>query len=170
MFQHVALRDAAFENHPELVRELSGQPGVPPLLHFWSRAELLCRRQGLHPLRGPAGEVLDPEAAEDAAMDLQDAVSIQSRQGDGFTAHVVRMPDPVESPEAHLVAVVHRDNEAHDHARPSASTRYFTLERAPAAGGPPLLCEWLVDGTHANYGEGPEPDVAAFAEVVFDRL
>lgn len=44
MFQHVALREAAFENHPELVSELAGECSPPPLLHFRSRAEIRCIR------------------------------------------------------------------------------------------------------------------------------
>src|SRR5262245_17951847 len=46
-FQHVALREAAFENHPELIRELAGDPSPLPLFHFRSKAKLRCLEAGL---------------------------------------------------------------------------------------------------------------------------
>lgn len=163
MFQHVALREAAFENHPELTRDLADGPGVLPLLHFRSRARLLCERAGL-----PCADEMD-DAAMEAEDALFDAVAIHRRRRGGHTAHVVAMPAPESSPEAHLVAIVHRDDEPRDHMRESPSTRYFTLETAHP-GDRPLLCEWRRDGTHVNYGEGPEPEIGAFVDAVFGRV
>jgi hypothetical protein len=81
----------------------------------------------------------------------------------------VSMPIPESSPEAHFVAIVHKDDEPHDYMRESPSTRYFTLERTDVSDRP-LLCEWRRDGSHGNYGDGPAPDLEAFADAVFERV
>lgn len=65
LFQHVALREAAFENHPELIRELAEPPSRLPLLHFWSRASLQCERVG------PFAD--DPSGENDAALTFHNA-------------------------------------------------------------------------------------------------
>ena len=167
VFQHIVLPDAVFENHPELIRDLS-TGSTAPLLHFWSKARTHCERNGL----------LEPEdvddsdaslAAEAAEDELIDATAIHPRRRLGHTVYVVTMPLPEASPEAYLSGVVHRDDEPHEYMATAPSSRYFTLELA-APGERPLLCEWSRDGRHSNYGEGPEPEVDAFAEAVFERL
>ncbi len=163
-FQHVTLRDAAFENHPELVRELAGPRSVLPLLHFRSKAELHCERMGWKELGGP-----EDDAAYEAQAALFEAVRIHRYQGDGFTVHVVAMPTPQFNTEAYFVAIVHRDGERSEYMRPSPSTRYFTLEKTRIADRP-LLCEWHADGTRANHGEGPEADIDLFVEAVLGHL
>ncbi len=166
LFQHVALREAAFENHPELIRELAEPPSHLPLLHFWSRASLQCERAG------PFAD--DPSGEDDAALTAErewlDAVRIHPYARDGYTAHIVTLPAPEASPEAYFVAIVHKDDEPHEYRRESPSTRYFTLEQADLPAARPLLCEWLRDGSRENYGEGPVPTREAFAAAVFERV
>lgn len=160
MFQHVALREAAFENHPELMRDLA-DGSADRLGHFWSRARVRCIQAGM----------LDPadDAADQAEVELRDAVAVHTRRRDGHTVHVVRMPPPRVSPEAYLVAIVFRDGEPHEYGQPSPGTRYLTLELTVGLDRP-MLCEWTRDGTHANYGLGPLPDVESFVGEVFARL
>ena len=82
--------------------------------------------------------------------------------------HVVTMPTPESPPEAHFVAIVHKNDEPKLYGRVSPSTRYFTLE---ASFSPlPVLCEWRPDGSRLNYGSGPIPETGAFVQAVFERL
>ena len=154
-FQHVALREAVFINHPELIKELTEPPPDPPLIHFWSTACLRCEEAGLF-------------ADEAALSEWIDAVQIRSYAKDGFTIYIVKMPRPQFSLEAFFVSIVHKDGEPHQYGLKSPATRYFTLEKADVAG--PLLCEWLENGSRTNYGEGTVPTQDAFADAVFDLL
>jgi hypothetical protein len=162
-FQHRALRDAAFENHPELIRELAEPSRYCLLSHSRTRARIWCEDAGL-----VSDDELDDDAALEAEEKLFESVAIHPRKRDGFTAYVVTMPPPEFCPEAHLVAIVHKDAEPHVYPKPSPSTRYFTLEKADGSVRP-LLCEWGRDGSRKNYGPGPVPEVDAFAAEVLNR-
>ncbi|MFO0806919.1 MAG: hypothetical protein U0791_27770 [Gemmataceae bacterium] len=164
VFQHVELRNAAFENHPELIRDLGGARSSWPLLHMWSKARVRCEDLGLLPEGSD-----DIEGALEEDGKLFDAVSIRVLKRGGYTAYVVTMPPPEHCPESHLVAIVHKDDEPHEYMEESPSTRYFTLEKADISDRP-LLCEWRRDGSRENYGEGPAPDSDDFANAVFDRV
>ncbi|CAN5145128.1 hypothetical protein BH11PLA2_BH11PLA2_45250 [soil metagenome] len=153
MFQHVALWEAAFENNPELIRELASEGSPLTLLHFRSKAEIQCIDAGLLDI-----DYMDDDEAMDAEYELFRAVAIHHRKRAGYTAHVVAMPPPEFSPEAHFVAIVHKDDEPHEYMQESHSTRYFTLEKTDIS-DQPLLCEWLRDGTRENYGERTCPRV-----------
>jgi hypothetical protein len=161
MFQHVALREAAFENHPELIRELAGSPSRLPLLHFQSKARLLCRQFELN------DSLLEDD---DAAMTLFSAVKIHPHTQDGYTAYIVSMPEPESSLEAYFVAILHKDDEPHEYMARSLSTRYFTLEKADPPSDRPLFCEWFENDSRNNYGDGPVPTLAAFTTAVFERV
>lgn len=164
MFQHVALSEAAFENHPELIRELGGERSPLPLLHFWSKAQQRCVDAGLLDI-----EHMDDDEAMEAETELFRAVAVHPRKRAGYTAYVVGMPPPVSRTEAYFVAIVHKDDEPHEYMRESPSTRYFTLEKADISDRP-LLCELRRDGSRENYGGGPAPELEAFATAVFDRV
>ncbi len=75
-------------------------------------------------------------------------------------SYIVEMPPPVRDVECHFVALVFRTD---------GTLHYLTLERS---GSPTstALCTWNVHGDHYNYGEGPPPDVAAFANEVGRRV
>lgn len=153
-FQHIALREAAFINHPELIKELTEPLSNQPLIHFWSMACLRCEEAGLF-------------ADEAALSEWIDAIQIRSYVKDGFTIYFVTMPEPQFSLETYFVAIVYKD-EPHKYGRESPSTRYFTLEKADYPAARPLLCEWFSDGSRKNHGEGPVPTQEAFADAVFD--
>lgn len=163
MFQYVVLREAAFQNHPELIRELEGKRSMLPLLHFQSKAHLRCIEAGL----------IDPYQQEtDAGMEAEsklfEAVAVHPHKRNGYTAHVVSMPQPESPLEAHFVAIVHKDDEPKRYRQASPSTRYFTLEKSLTA--LPLLCEHRPDGSRTNYGERPSPDMGDFVGAVFERV
>lgn len=158
-FQHVALRQAAFINHPELIKELVEPSSDRPLIHFWSMACLRCEEAGLF--------------ADEAAMSdyWMEAVQIHQYTKNGFAVFVITMPKPEFSLEAFFVSIVHKDGEPHQYGSRSAGNRYFTLEKTDVAG--PLLCEWLDErGSRRNYGErgSSVPTEEAFADAVFDLL
>ena len=93
----------------------------------------------------------------------------QPRQCDGFTLHVITMPEPKFSTEAHFIGIVYRDTEPREHQSVSPSTRYFTLEKAELS-QLPKLCEWRRDESRVNYGDGPRPDTSTFADAVLARV
>ena len=161
-FQHVVLREAAFENHPELLREFERKESPLPLLYFRSKAYVRLAENGL----------VDPceesEADGDAEAELFKPVAVHPHKRNGYTTHVVTMPTPESPPEAHFVAIVHKDDEPKEHGCAAPSTRYFTLESSNTR--LPVLCEWREDGSHLNYGEGPAPEMAAFVEAVFKHV
>jgi WD40 repeat protein len=163
VFQHIALRDAVFQNHPELMRHLAQPNEFMPLLHFRSKASMICDQQGWRDLDP------DSDGGEDVEETLLGQIETHRFNQRGFTLFVVTMPPPEFAGESYMVAIVHRDSEPHEYMKSSPSTRYFTLEktrRSPT----PLLCEWYADGTRKNYGEGPHQSVEEFADAVFARL
>jgi hypothetical protein len=160
-FEHIALRDAAFYNDPELMSQLLNPPKFMPLLHFCSKARLICEHRGWLDL--------ETEEDEDEAVSFLDEIEIHSVRRKEFTVYVITMPEPRFSGEAHMVAIVHRDSERHDYGRPSPSTRYFTLEKT-FAGTTPLLCEWFPDATRKNFSTGPHATVDEFNDAVFGEL
>lgn len=165
-FQHLTLRDAVFQNHPELLRELelAEPPSSWPLLHFWSRAELQCEQAGFADDSGDDGSALTAES------EWLDAVNIHPYARDGYTAHIVTMPTPESSTEAYFVAMVFKDDERHEYGSESPSSRYFTLEKAYPPAAHPLICEWLRDGSRRNHGEGCVPMRNEFCNSVFDLV
>jgi hypothetical protein len=167
-FEHHALRREVFEYHPELTAELAGTARRRPFWHAVADAETVCERHGWVG-HAPAGGV-DPYAGPYAAeQELLERVSVHPHRRAGHTVYVLALPEPAFAPEAHFIAIVHRDDEPHEYMTPSPSTRYFTLERTE--GSPqPLPCEWGAGGTHANFGTHLAPDMAAFADWVFARV
>jgi hypothetical protein len=163
-FQHYTLREAAFDNHPLLLRELAGEVAFRPLLHFVIKARLRCELAGVLELLPD-----DDGTARVAELELFTAVKIDSRGRTGYRIHVVHMPTPLAPTEAHFVAIVHKADEPHEPMQESPSTRYFTLEKS-AVGTRPLLCEWRRDGTHGNYGEGPDADPEAFVAAILELI
>lgn len=82
----------------------------------------------------------------------------------GLSAVVVKLPDPIEPPEAYFAAIV-KDQ--------AGNTRYFTLERSIPMDRSGSVSTMLggvnrPEGKfgHVNYGAGPVPDRQAFVEAV----
>lgn len=134
-----------------------------PLLHFRSKAHIRCIQAGLIDPRHQ-----ETDADMEAESELFKAVAVHPHKRNGYTAHVVSMPTPESPPEAHFVAIVHKDDEPKEYMQESPSTRYFTLEMSHTR--LPVLCECRRDGSRRNYGEGPAPDMGAFVAAVFERV
>lgn len=162
-FQYLALPEATFQNHPDLIRELGGTRSRLPLLHFWAKAHVRCLETGLIDPRRP-----ETDADRDRELELFERITVHPYQRDGYTAHVVTMPPPESMPEAYFTALVFKDDEPKEYMQASPSSRYFTLEKSHAQ--PPVLCECRRDGSRRNYGEGPPLDRDAFAAAVFERI
>lgn len=160
MFQHVVLREAAFENHPELIRELTEKPSIMPLSYFQAKAQLRCEEVHID-RKG------DPRSPTE--LDLFKSVAILSHKHGPYTAYVVSMPEPESRTEAYFVAILHKDGEPKEYMQESTSTRYFTLEKGIFLGST-VLCEWQRDGIHINYGDGPKPEMKEFVNAVFLRV
>lgn len=139
-----------------------------PLMHFRSKARLICEYAGTLP---PELDLDDAtaDAAMDAEAELFAPVAIHPHHRNGYTAYLITMPTPQSATEAHLVAILHKDDEPHEYMQLSPSTRYFVLEKTFDAGRT-VMCEWGRDETHANYGVGTAPDQEAFAVAVFERV
>ena len=88
----------------------------------------------------------------------------------GRPCAVLEMPPPRGVTEAHFVALVLQWTEPlpETEPMPKDALRYFTLERGVCLGGPPrtVLCEWTAEGSHRNFGDGPEPRLESFLEAV----
>ena len=165
LFQHLTLREAAFRNDPELLKQLTGPLSMPPFSRFLAQAAWKSALYGLDPTE-PIMTLAECQAGRN---EMFNTIKVLPYRRSGFTAFVVSMPEPQHVAEAYFVAIVHKDDEPHEDLRESPSTRYFTLEK-PTLGDHPLLCEWHRDGERTNYGEGPAADIAVFADAVFDRF
>lgn len=153
LFAHVAVRRAVFDNHPEVPRLLAGD-GPFAFTYCWARTSMLCEDAGL---------------TVDEDWNPFDEMAVTRYMWDGWTVHVLAMPEARHGGEAHLVGIAHRDGEPREDGSPSPGTRYFTLEMSSLGGGA-FLGEWFRDDTRRNHGEGPPPDPARFAARVFELL
>jgi hypothetical protein len=89
-----------------------------------------------------------------------------------FPCAVVELPPPRAMAEAHFTAAVLLADPAAGLPKDGpVPVRYFTLEMGFSLDGSnrTVLCEWTADGTHANFGDGPEATVPAFVAAL-ERL
>jgi len=98
-----------------------------------------------------------------------DDLKIHCRRINRFPCAIVEFPPPQAFAEAFFTALVaYVDFSGPIPDRPSVMARYFTLECGVSMDGSPrtVLAEWTTDGTHNNFGDGPEPAVEAFVETL----
>jgi len=152
--QFDVLPKAAFQNHPELIRELQEPGNRVNLLHFRSKTLVRCG-EGTGPIDKMMNDI-------DAFGDLK----IETYRQNGHSLYLITMPEPTP-PCAYFVAVVFRDDEPRSFGLASPSTRYFTLENG--VGGKVFLCECKRDLSHRNLCLLPR-DRQAFVEAIFQRL
>ena len=73
---------------------------------------------------------------------------------------VIEMPPPQIPPDCYFIGIV---------PTTKGRARYFTLE-STLIPPPTMLCEWRPDGSHANFGPGPQPDIDLFVIAVSANL
>jgi hypothetical protein len=85
---------------------------------------------------------------------------------------VVTMPPARAAAEAHLVALVLVGLPKQDDPPDHVAVRCFTLECGTSfdGGTRTVLCAWDAENRHLNYGDGPEPTVAAFLAAIRGKL
>jgi hypothetical protein len=90
----------------------------------------------------------------------------------GFPSVVIQMPPPTNIGEAHFVAAVLKEDIQADSLPEPADVRYLTLEKGWNLDGTErtVLCAWMRDHMHVNYGDGPpatqEDFIAAVEEMI----
>lgn len=152
---HLALRTAAFDNPLGYLGVLASPDARKFLAFLLGQVSEHCREQEPRPGFG-----------------ADDLVIHKVRVG-GYPCCIVEMPLPRAPVEAYFTAAVVLANL--DDELPSSEPvqmRYFTLEKGVTLGGPPrtVLCEWNAEGTHSNYGSGPEPRVESFIQAMEGSL
>jgi prepilin-type N-terminal cleavage/methylation domain-containing protein len=162
-YQYDVLPEAVFQNHPELTKALQEGSFLPRLGYFLGKAHLRCVAAGLV-APGP-GEV---DAQIDASAQLHKNFAVLPMVVGGYIVSLVTMPPPEFIPEAHLVAIVHKDGEPRGYMQEAPSTRYFTLEKSITP--LPVFCECRRDGTRRNYGAVGAAEITAFLQAVLERL
>lgn len=179
MFTHRAIRDAAFTNHPELIKAFADERcQLEPeqfesciLSYYVARAEMICDDLGLEVpdmWDDMTFENMSESQAEEIEkqMNLFQKVVIHPIKRNGYTCYVIVMPKPLHATEAHYGGVVFKDDEPHRYPEPSPSTSYYTLEYSDMMPFP-YFCEWDREGKHHNIEAGPQPEINRFADIVF---
>jgi hypothetical protein len=105
--------------------------------------------------------------AKETASDSDGTLSVRAlvHECAGRAVVLVTPPRPEHITEAHYIAIVL------DHGDPSF-VRYIVLEHSWDTQSQPrtTLGEWTRDGSHINFGDGPEPNEAAFLAIVCERF
>jgi len=101
-----------------------------------------------------------------------DDVKVTTLRVADFPTILIRMPEPLNIAEAHLIAIVLKV--ARDAATPpeNIEVAYFTLEKGvdEHGGRRTVLCSWSMDDSHLNYGDGPPVDESRFLQAVEELL
>jgi hypothetical protein len=145
---HIALRQVALSD-PYLFFAVMASPQQQEFLaNLWKQVCHNCDKEGA------------------AFFDCRDLIIHTTRIGD-YPAVLIEMPKAYFVAEAHMVCAVLKvsiEELAQKPDRPEV--RYFTLEKGmnmPTGADRTVLCSWKGD-THANFGDGPEANAAAFME------
>ena len=170
---HVAMRTVAFPRPAKFLAVLASESAREFLEAMIESVNQFCESQG------KSGSDLQPEDRLDASDFQVHPVRIK-----GFPCAIIEFPPPMGITEAYFVAAVLLDRDAFSGDAESggqgedasvwkdAPLRYFTLERGAAIDGQARtgLCEWTAGGSHRNYGDGPPPNLAEFAQAVAGRI
>jgi hypothetical protein len=100
-------------------------------------------------------------------------IAVHPVRVDRYPCAVVELPRPRAVAEAYFTAaVLLADLQERLPESAPPELRYFTLEKGFVLAGPPrtVLCEWTSEGSHANYGDGPIPQLPAFVKAVEELL
>jgi hypothetical protein len=152
LFAHRLLPSVFFQNPGQLIGALE-QQGPALLTDMWNHTAQFAPEA-------------PPLPAEGLSVELR-------RIPAGWTVALVTLPRPCAMTEAHFTALAVKPTGERQVALPAEAARYVTLELSTSLEGDEpftMLCEWTSDGTHANMGEGPPPDLEAFFQRVTELL
>jgi hypothetical protein len=144
---HYALRGVAFE-HPLAFLGVLASPDAQRFL-----AELL---------QSVSKQCKEREPEPDFTVEQ---IVVHKRRVGQYPCAIVEMPQPRATTEAYFVAaVLLADTEKPLQDKKDLTLRYVTLEMGSSLAGNArtVLGEWAVDGSHVNYGTGPNPKLEAF--------
>jgi hypothetical protein len=101
-----------------------------------------------------------------ASFGIRD-LSFKTGRIKGFPCLLIRMPPPRSMAEAHMVCAVLREN-MEEPVPEHPEVGYYTLEKGFNMDGSErtVLCAWMGDGSHVNYGDGPPATDEAFLAAV----
>ena len=88
-------------------------------------------------------------------------LSVETIKEDSFTLAVIKMPEPRRETEAYFIAMAVQQQHS------KLQETYLTLEKSSNG---TMMCGWDENGTHFNYGEGPEPTQKDFIIAVKNIL
>jgi hypothetical protein len=154
-FAHYALRQAAFDDPLACLAILASPKEREFLASLWASVARHCEGHG-----------------EASGLSVEDVTVYRLRVGEAPCA-VIQMPPPRGTTEAYFVAMLlHLPPSGKVNEPADINLRYFTLEKGSSMGGASrtVLCEWTKDGSHVNFGEGPEAELSAFIAAVDERL
>ncbi len=146
MLAHIVLPQLCRENPYLLFNVIISPEKEEFLAHTWKYVRTMC---------DPAGE---------PSFSIEDVRFVPTRIGD-FPALVALFPRPEAITDALMavaVLMVPLGSGEPSHIEENPECRYFTLEFAlpnpeqPDEGLGTMLCEWGKEGTHVNYGPGPD--------------
>ena len=155
VFAHQALRQVAFDAPLPIMGILASADRSRFLSDLWTSVDEHCRQRG-----------------ETSTINPAEMVVHTGRVGE-FPCAIVEMPEPWFVTGAHFVALVLAVPLAQ--IKPETTDLplyYYTLEKGASFDGPErtVLCAWTKDGTHLNYGAGPEATVGAFVAEIEKRM
>lgn len=155
LFQHVVLRNSAFENDKKLWPELNKIQDHPdrPLMHFQCLAHV--EREEL------SGHSETEDEFEKNEQLFEQLKVHKPFDRSGYIVHLIEFGIPEGILEAYFVAILKGTNDL----------RYFTLEKSNHdTTDYPLLCELLMDGNRKNYGLSVLPTPDRFINAIFDHI
>lgn len=150
VFAHRVLPELVFED-PEGFLGVFADDGAERLRRLWD--DIGQQVSKMDKRRAVSGEELDLHVANIA----------------GRRAALITLPEPLETAEAHFVAVVDGDP-----AKDDFDWRYLVLERTESedttSQPDAVLCEWLPGGGRRNHARHCVPDLDRFVETVSKQL
>lgn len=154
LFSHVALRQVAFAQPVGCLGVLASPNATAFLSDLWKDVDEHCRERGETSTIQPSEFIVHK-----CCVGL-------------FPCAIVEMPEPWFITGAYFIAILLQkpigEIAPND---PEVTVMYYTLEKTLdfERGVQTVLCDWTKDGTHRNYGTGPEPTLEAFVKELEKR-
>ena len=150
IFAHIALRQFLHDEPLKFFGILASEVSTEFLQSIWD----------------DIAQQLSAEGADTVDFTFTKELVTTARCGP-YPIAVLQMPEPSEVAEAHFIAAVLLHEGQPEEGEP-INACYYTLEKGMTFGDSEpertVFCEWTKDGSHSNYGDGPEPNVKAFIQ------